>query len=148
MERTPVSDFLNFVPIPKAVSSTHIKDLYLKKGLTAAQIGSEIGLSKAAVLNRLHAMGIRRETLKDIVMDTSRPAVRAPFGQRVVAGKVVDCRRELSVARYIVELRKRQGLGWKDVAQRLNCDGHRTRTGLPWKVGTAKMVFDRWNGKI
>ena len=143
-----VSDSLSFVPIPKAVSSTRIKDLYLKNGLTAAQIGSQIGLSKAAVLNRLHAMGIRSETLEDVLMDTSRPAVPAHFGQRVVAGTVVDCRRELSVVQYIVELQKRQGLRWKKVAECLNRDGHRTRTGLLWKVGTAKMVFDRWNGKV
>ena len=141
-------DFVSVFVNPKTVGAHAVSDLYLKNGLTALQIARKVGLSKAEVLRRLHSVGIRRETVKDLAVDRPRPAVRAPFGKRIVAGKVVDCRRELSIARYIVELRGRQGLGWKEVVDRLNRNGHRTRTGLPWKVGTAKMVFDRWNGKV
>ena len=116
--------------------------------MSAAQIAAEVGLSKAAVLNRLHAQGIRSETLKTIAPTHSPPAVRAPFGKKVVAGKLVDCRREMSLVRYIVELRARRGRKWKDVAEQLNSDGHRTRNGRPWTIGTTKNVFDRWDGKI
>ena len=143
-----VADFLSVSPNPKNVGTTTIKDLYLNRGLTAAKIASQIGLSKSEVLRRLHSVGIRRETLKDAVMEVPRPVIRAPFGQRVVAGKLVDDRRELKTARHIVELRARQDLGWAQVVNRLNGDGLRTRTGLAWKIGTAKMVFDRWNGKL
>ena len=141
-------DFVSVFANPKSVGATRIKDLYLKKGLTASQIARRIGLSKAGVLSRLGSVGIRRETMKDLSVEYPRPATRAPFGKRIVAGKLVDDRRELKVARYIVELRGRQSLGWKEVAQKLNSDGLQTRTGLLWKVGTAKKVFDRWNGRV
>jgi len=122
--------------------------LYLNRGLTAAKIAIQVGLSKSEVLRRLHSIGIRRETLKDVAMAVLRPAIRAPFGQRVVDGKIIDDRRELKVARFIVEMRGRQKLRWEAVVRRLNEGGLKTKTGLPWKIGTAKMVFDRWNGKL
>lgn len=145
---TQVTDFFPILVNPKNVGAHTIGDLYLNEGKSAAKIAAEIGLSKAAVLARLHAEGIRRDTIKTVAPDYSRPATRTPFGKRVVAGKLVDCRRELSMARYIIELRARQWLGWNEVVERLNRDGHRTRTGLPWKAGTAMQVFARWNRKV
>lgn len=97
-----VIDFLPIFVNPKNVGAHVIKDLYLEKGRTAAQVALEVGLSKSEVLRRLHLQGIRREKLKDVATDHLRPALRAPFGKRVVAGKLVDCRRELNLARYIV----------------------------------------------
>jgi hypothetical protein len=79
---------------------------------------------------------------------TPRPAVRAPFGKKALDGRLVDNRLELKTARLIVELRARQNLGWTEVVDRLNADGLSTRQGLKWKIGTARMVFERWNGKI
>ena len=99
-----LSDFFPIFVNPKIVGAHRIRDLYLSSGLSAAEVANEVGLSKSEVLRRLHAMGIRRETIQQVAPEHSRPAVRAPFGKRVVAGKLLDCRRELATARYIVEL--------------------------------------------
>ena len=143
-----VSDFIGIFAIPKSAGTNEIGDLYVKKRLTAAQIAARVGLSKAAVLRRLHSLGIRKETLSEVAKEHPRPAVRAQFGQRIIDGKLANDRQEQKVARLIVELRARQNLGWKEVVQRLNADGHSTRSGIPWKIGRVSMVFDRWNGKL
>ena len=98
------------------------------------QVAAEVGLSKTEVLRRLHSEGIRRDTIKVMAGVPPRPASSAPFGKKIVGGKPVNCRRELKVARVIVELRRRQGLVWREVAERLNRGGYRTRTGRPWQV--------------
>lgn len=106
------------------------------------------GLSKTSVLRRLHSLGIRKENIGEGAKDHQRAAVRAPYGHRVIDGRLVSDRQEQKVARLIVELRARQNLGWKEVVERLNVDELRTRNGITWKVGRVRMVFDRWNGKF
>ncbi len=130
------------------MKSASIRDLYLNQGLTAAQIALQIGISKTVVLRKLHALGIRRETVKQMELDQPRPVGRAPLGQRIVAGKLTPDRKELKIVRLVVELRSRQNLPWKEVVKRLNSDNLRTKSGLRWKEGAAKMVFQRWNSKI
>ncbi len=143
-----VADFIGIFAISKGAGTSEIGDLYLIEKLTAAQVAVRVGISKASVLRRLHALGIRKETLAEVANDQPRPAVRAPFGQRIIAGKLVNDRQEQKVARLIVELRARQNLGWNEVVRRLNEDGLRTRSGIPWKMGRVRMVFERWNGKL
>ena len=143
-----VADFLSVSQNPKNVGTNSISDLYLEKGLTEAKIAEHIGLSKSEILRRLHSIGIRKETLKQMPLGTPRPVVRAPFGKQVVDGRLVDNRSELKTARRIVELRERQNFSWNEIVERLNRGGLRTRQGLQWKLGTTKMVFDRWNGKL
>lgn len=143
-----VSDFIKFVAIPKAVDPAIIRDLYLKNGFTASQIAEQVGLSKPAVLARLHQMGVRKVHSKGQAVDNYRFTQRVPFGKRLVAGRLLDDRKDLKTARYIVELRQRQGLPWKEVVTKVNLSGYRTKKGLLWKVGTVRMVFERWRGKI
>jgi len=135
-----VTDFIAVFINPKNINLATIAELYRKDGLSAAKIATQVGLSKSAVLNKLHTLGIRRETRQN--------AIRAPFGQKIVAGKLVPNRRELKIARLIVELRHRQMLSWKEVVHHLESKNLKTRNGCPWKIGTAKRVFDRWNGKL
>lgn len=112
------------------------------------EIAEQVGLSKAAVLTRLHQMGVRKMQGKGQATDNYRFTQRVPFGKRLVAGRLLDDRKDLKTARYIVELRQRQGLAWNDVVKKLNLNGYRTKKGLLWKIGTARMVFERWRGKI
>ncbi len=83
-----------------------------------------------------------------VAKDHPRLAVHARYGNRIIDGRLVNDRQEQKVARLIVELRLRQNLGWKEVAQRLNIGGFRTRSGITWKVGRVRMVFDRWKDKL
>lgn len=143
-----VSDFIRFVAIPKAVDPTKIKQLYVESGLTASQIAEQVGLSRPAVLARLHQMGIRKTQDKGQAPDNYRFTQRIPFGKRLVAGRLIDDRKDLKTARYIVELRQRQSLPWNEVVRKLNLQGYKTKKGLPWKIGTVRMVFERWQGKL
>jgi hypothetical protein len=146
--RSQVSDFLNFIPIPRAVNSAHIRDLYLKNGFTASQIAERVGLSKPVVLARLHQMGIRKKSGKGETVDNYRFAQRVPFEKQLENGRLMDDRKEIKTIRLIVDLRKRQTLPWTDVVSKLNTAGHRTKRGLQRKVGTARMIFAKWVGKF
>jgi len=143
-----VTDFIEVFVNPKNINLATIAELYRKGGLSAAKIATQVGLSKSAVLSKLHSLGIRRENLKDIEYDNHRPAIRAPFGQKIVTGKLVPNRHELKIARLIVELRARQSLSWKEIVHHLESENLKTRNGFHWKIRTAKRVFDRWNGKL
>lgn len=143
-----VSDFLKFVSIPKAVDPALIRRFYLEKGLSASQIAEQVCLSKPAVLARLHQMGIRKQHSRGAQSDNFRFPQKVPFGKRLVDGRLVDDRRDLKVARLIVELRHRQNLPWNEVVKKLNLAGFRTKKGLPWKIGTVRAIFGRWIGKV
>lgn len=143
-----VIDLLEFVVIPKAVDPNLIRRFYLEQGLTASQIAERVGLSKPAVLARLHRMGVRKQQGRGRQSDNYRFSQRIPFGKRLVDGRLVDDRTELKIARFIVELRERQAQPWKDLVQHLNNQGYRTKKGLTWKVGTARIVYKHWQGKL
>jgi hypothetical protein len=143
-----VSDFINIFANPKTVNPADIADLYIKKRLSAKKLAVELGLSKAAVLRRLHHLGIRKETVSEFAKEHPRPVTRASFGFRIVDGRLVPDRQEQKVARFIVELRQRQNLPWNEVVKKVNLAGHRTKQGLPWKIGTVRMVFASWRGKV
>lgn len=143
-----VTDLLEFVALPKAVDPAFIRHLYLEKGLTTSQIAERVGLSKAAILARLHQMGIRKQPDRGLQSDNYRFSNRVPFGKRLVEGRLIDDRRELKAARLIVELRLRQQLSWSEVVQKVNLAGFRTKKGLFWKLGTTRMVYEKWRDKV
>lgn len=143
-----VSDFIDNIVIPKNAKSETIRDLYLDQGLTALQIAHQIGLSKTVVLRRLHALGIRQETVKQMELEKPRPVSRASYGYRIVSGKLVPDRYELKVVRIIVELRSRQGLSWSKLVKHLNSEKIKARGGGVWHITSVRMVFERWKDKI
>lgn len=144
---TNLSDFVGLFVNPKIAAPDDIADLYLKKGLSAKKLGAELGLSKTSVLRRLHHLGIRKETVSEIAKDHPRPVRRASYGLRIVDGRLVPDRQEQKVARLIVELRLRQKLPWNDLVRKLNMNGLKTKSGLPWRVGTVRMVYGKWKDK-
>ncbi len=146
--RYQISDFIKFVVIPKAVDPAKIKDLYLKDSLTASQIAERVGLSKPAVLARLHQMGVRNQQSRGAQSDNFRFPQKVPFGKRLVNGRLIDDRRELKAARLIVERRHRQNLPWNEVMCRINMAGFKTKRGLPWKIGMLRAVFAKWRDKF
>ena len=85
--RYQISDFIKFIAIPKAVDPAIIRDLYLKHGFTASQIAEQVGLSKPAVLARLHQMGVRKESGKGEAVCNYRFGQHVPFGKRLVNGR-------------------------------------------------------------
>ena len=63
----------------------------------------------------------------------------APFGSAFIDGRRVDHAGEQDILGCIIEHR-RAGLSWQGVADQLNADGHRTRTGAPWTRQGAHQV--------
>jgi hypothetical protein len=54
-----VADFIEICLSAKLSDKAKIRKLYVEKGLSAAQIASELGVAKSFVLARLHTFGIR-----------------------------------------------------------------------------------------
>ena len=63
----------------------------------------------------------------------------APYGSQFVDGRRVDHHAEQIVLADMVE-RRRAGLSWGKVADKLNAAGHRTRTGGQWTRQGAHQV--------
>ena len=145
-----LTEIIKVYLIPRIVESAKIVQMYLERGLTARQVATELGTSKAFVLSRLNEAGINASVIKYMNLSSPRPrpASHAPYGHKVVNGRLVENKSEMSIARKIVEMRQRQKLSWKTIAAKLNAKGFANRSGEPWQVGFAKAVFDRWKDKI
>ena len=63
----------------------------------------------------------------------------APFGSAFIDGRRVDHAGEQLILAGIIGHR-RGGLSWAKVADQLNADGHRTRTGAPWTRQGAQQI--------
>lgn len=142
-----VHDFVSIIVNPSKTDPATLKDLYLGRGLSAAQVAAEIGLSKTAVIERLHNLGIRR-TRRGRDPDNYQFPKNPPYGYRVKDGRLVPDRQEMKTARRIVESRDRQNLGWRVIAEQLNAAGLWTRKGCSWNIDSARSVYERWRGRL
>lgn len=141
-------DIIKCIVIPKQVDIEQIREMYVEKGLLARQIASQLGVSKAFVLGQLHTLGIRRDTIKNLPMARPRPAKCAPYGYRIVDGRLVENRKEMKIVRLLVELRGRQELSWSEVVQILNNASLKTRMGKLWNINSARAVYEKWKHKL
>lgn len=140
-------DTITFLARPERADRAVFCDLYVKNGLSAAEVAAQTGLSKTAVLERLHEAGVRgRRTGRD--PENYKFPKNPPYGFRVSNGRLVPDRREMKVARLIVELRDRQRIAWRVIAERLNSDGIRTRKGRAWNIDSVENVYARWSGRV
>ena len=64
-------DLIKYFTIPKQVDIEQIRDFYLKHGLTARQIAVQLGVSRTFILSKLHSLGIRRDTVKNLQVSRS-----------------------------------------------------------------------------
>jgi hypothetical protein len=145
---------IDFIPIclsPKLASSTIIRSLYLEKGLSAAQIASQLRLSKTFVLARLRSFGIKQDDAQPkryTDPDNYRCPV-CPFGYSVKDGKLIPNKTELRVCHAIVESIDRQGQTYRATAKELARRGMKNRAGrTSWSHGSVKAIYNRWKGKI
>ena len=64
----------------------------------------------------------------------------APFGSAFIDGRRVDHAGEQLILTAGIIGHRRGGLSWAKVADQLNADGHRTRTGAPWTRQGAQQI--------
>ena len=143
-----VYDSIGFIAIPKRLDKAVIASKYIAGNQTAAQIAENIGASKQMVLARLRAAGISDTKGRGRSPENYRFLRSAPFGKKVLDGRLVTNSVELKIARIIVELRDRKSFSWNQVCQQLNEKGHKTRRNTPWKESNIRHIYKLWSGKL
>lgn len=123
----------------------------LKDGLSASQVAEKLGISKTAVLEKLHALGIRNEASKGERMtnpNNYRAAV-VPYGYRKVDGQLVTNKKELRICRLVVKLINEQKLTLQGTARTLMQQNIKNRNGNAWwDHSMVRGIYKRWNGKV
>lgn len=136
---------------PFKSKSSKIAEMYLGKGLSAAQIAGKLGISKTAVLERLHTLGIRNvASLSERVTNPNNyRASVVPYGYRKVDGQLVANKKELRICRLVVNLINEQKLSLQGAARELIQQNIRNRNGnVWWDHSMVRGIFKRWNGKV
>jgi hypothetical protein len=136
---------------PFKSKSSKIAEMYLGRGLSAAQVGAELGISKTAVLERLHTFGIRNEASKGARMTNPNNyrATVIPYGYRKVDGQLVANKKELRICRLVVKLINEQKVSLQGAARELMRQNIKNRNGnVWWDHSMVRSIFKRWNGKI
>jgi hypothetical protein len=140
-------DFIPLVFSARRIDPGKLRDLYVKRGLSSARIGDQVGLSKQAVLSRLRNEGIRETRGRGRDSNSFRYPF-PPYGQRVTDGRLTIDRKEMKVVRLVIELRDRKSWGWAEIISCLNERGYRSRTGLLWNRVRVKRLHKYWSGKL
>lgn len=125
-------------------------DLYLKKGLSAAQIGEKLGLPKQTVLNQLKREGIRLGTNKGRLANPENYRLAyAPYGFSKKDGRLVPNKAELKICRIVVQLRNNSKMSFHEIASELERRRIKGRTNsILWTHATVGRIYKRWNGKL
>lgn len=135
-----IKDRIPFLAKPYKQKPQVYRDLYLKEGLSAAQIAERLGCSKTTVLERLRAQGIR---------NPDRRIYHPPYGFSKLGSRLVPNRAEMRICRLVVSLHGRKGMSMRLVALELEKRGFKNRHGkVSWALTTVYGIFKRWNGKI
>jgi hypothetical protein len=98
--------------------AANYRDLYIKDGLSAAQIGEKLGIPKQTVLNQLRRDGIRLGSNKGRMTNPENYRLAsAPYGFSKKEGRLVPHKAELKVCRTIVQLRNNSNLSFHEIAR-------------------------------
>ncbi len=143
-------DFIKITLSAKLLDSNEIRDLYLRKGLSAGQIAVQFGVAKSVILARLGDLGIRAGAGTDRRTNPENYRSRcAPYGYEVKGGKLVPNKAELRTCRTVVDLIRRKGLSANAVGKELSRRGIKSRSGRAhWDHSTILSIFNRWKDKI
>jgi hypothetical protein len=146
--RTYIVDIINFSVKPGRVKIEEIQELYLKKGLSAAQIATKLEVSDSFVFERLRATGVRYSPSRNLNPENYL-CPTPPYGYKKRSGKLLPNKTELRVCRLIVQLIDHEKLTVAAVARELTRQKIRNRKGtIEWGHSTVKRIYNRWHGKI
>lgn len=131
-------------------NTANYRELYLEKGLSAAQIGEQLGIPKQTVLNQLQRDGIHLGSNKGRLAnpDNYRLAF-APYGFSKKDGRLVPNKSELKVCRLVVQLKNHSNLSFHEIARELVRRRIKNReNSISWNPPTIGRIYKRWNGKL
>ena len=142
-------DLIEITVSPKLVSKGKIRILFVKNGLSAAQIAERFGVSKSFILSVLHNSDIKVGKVGRSTNPQNYRNSTPPYGYSVRNGHLVPNKSELKICRIVVELRSRQNFSIIQVAKEVEKRGFKNRRGNTiWNPRTIINIFERWNGKI
>ena len=143
-------DFLQITLSAKLLNSEQIREFYVQKGQSAAQIARHFGVAKSVILARLHGLGIREGTGAGRVNNPENYRCPvAPYGYAIKGGKLVPNKAELRICPLVVDLIRRSGLSANAVGKELTRRGLKSRSGRAhWDHSTNQSIFNRWKDKL
>lgn len=143
-------DFIEICLASKLLNHEEIRKLYEEDGLSSTQIARRFGVSRAAILTRLHGLGIRDQSGTKRAVNPKNYRMRVPpYGYSIRDGKLVPNKVELKICRLIVELVQRHGMKQNAVARELSKRGYKNRAGNKnWNSKTVFNIFKRWKDKL
>jgi transposase len=121
----------------------------MKDGLSCAQIAEQMDCSKTLVITTLKRLGVLQAKKGSRTKPENYRSRVAPYGFRVVDGKLVSSRSEMKICRLVVELVERRGLNLRQAAKVLEAKGLKGMSGLrSWHKETIGRIYARWKGKL
>ncbi len=131
-------------------NTSNYREIYLEKGLSAAQIGEQLGIPKRTVLNQLKREGIRLGTNKGrLVNPENYRLAYAPFGFLKKEGRLVPNKFELKICRTVVRLHNNSKMSFYEIARELERRRIKGRSeSISWTHTSVGRIYKRWNGKL
>ena len=90
--RSNLSVSFSFVFNINVINPEILRDLYLKQGLSASQIGAKFNASKSHVLSKLQSMGIRKDPIERKFDPKNYRQHNPPYGYQVKNGELKEYR--------------------------------------------------------
>jgi hypothetical protein len=145
-----LTDFIQITHSAKLLNSEEIRDFYLNRAQSAAQIARHYGVAKSAIVARLRDLGINPGTSTGRSTNPENYRLRvAPYGFILRGGKLVPSKSEMRLCRFVVELIDRQGFSANAAAKELGKRGYKNRKGsTKWDHSTIQNIFNRWKDKL
>ena len=131
-------------------NTANYRELYLEKGLSAAQIGEQLGIPKQTVLNQLKREGICLGTNKGRLANPENYRLAyAPFGFLKKDGRLVPNKSELKICRMVVRLHNNSKMSFYEIARELERRRIKGRANsISWTHTTVGRIHKRWDGKL
>lgn len=150
---TNTSYVLDFIAIcfkSQLLNSAEIRRLYLKESLSAAQIASRFGVSRAVILSTVKRLGIgTKSAVGRMTNPNNFRHHNPPYGYKVKDNKLVLNSSELKICRAVVEMMGRKKCGARETARELVSRGFKNRRGeVAWGHLVVQQIFKRWKDKV
>lgn len=133
---------------PFKSKSHEIAEMYLKDGLSASQISDKLGISKTAILERLHNLGVRK-TEERMTNPRNYRAPVVPYGYRKSGDQLVTNKKEIRICRLVVQLINEREFSLMATARELMSQKIKNRNGnIWWDHSMVRGIYQQWSEKI
>jgi hypothetical protein len=144
-----LTETIHFQSFSKALDKAQIAEFHTKHTLSTSQIADKLGCSKTFVITTLKRLKLLRPMKGSQSVPTNYRRAIAPYGFRIIDGRLASNPSEMKICRLIVDLVDRRGLTCVQAAQVLEAKGLKGRNGLvKWHNYTVSRIFARWKGKL